>query len=247
MNYFTTDTDLTAVADAIRQKGGTTAPLTYPNGFVSAIQNIPTGGGGDINAIIDSSISGHYENATVTHIGDGKFRNCVNLESVSFPNVTSIGGANVFYNCTSLRSISFPKLGPVVKGYAFQNCSALEMVVLPMGNDFEMSVFERCSSLHTVDAIAGILRANSFAYTALSTLIIRKNNGVSNLAQLNAFANSPFASGGTGGTLYVPQALIASYQAATNWSTILGYATNSIAAIEGSIYETQYADGTPIT
>lgn len=36
-DYLTNDTDLQAVADAIRDKGGTSAPLTYPDGFVSAI------------------------------------------------------------------------------------------------------------------------------------------------------------------------------------------------------------------
>lgn len=36
-DYLTNDTDLKAVADAIRDKGGTSAPLTYPDGFVSAI------------------------------------------------------------------------------------------------------------------------------------------------------------------------------------------------------------------
>ena len=35
--------DLTAVADAIRAKGGTAAQLVYPSGFVSAIQDIQTG------------------------------------------------------------------------------------------------------------------------------------------------------------------------------------------------------------
>lgn len=43
--YITTDTELTSVADAIRAKGGTSAALTYPAGFVSAIEAIPTGGG----------------------------------------------------------------------------------------------------------------------------------------------------------------------------------------------------------
>ena len=40
------DSSLTAVANAIRTKGGTSAQLEFPAGFVSAIQNIPTGGGG---------------------------------------------------------------------------------------------------------------------------------------------------------------------------------------------------------
>lgn len=44
MSRCMTDTDnLTAVADAIRTKGGTSAQLVYPAGFVSAIQAIQTG------------------------------------------------------------------------------------------------------------------------------------------------------------------------------------------------------------
>lgn len=36
-DYLTNDADLKAVADAIRDKGGTSVPLTYPDGFVAAI------------------------------------------------------------------------------------------------------------------------------------------------------------------------------------------------------------------
>ena len=42
-DYLTTDTELTSVADAIRTKGGTSASLVYPTGFVSAINAISTG------------------------------------------------------------------------------------------------------------------------------------------------------------------------------------------------------------
>ena len=41
----TNTTDLTKVAAAIREKGGTSDPLVYPDGFVTAIGNIQTGGG----------------------------------------------------------------------------------------------------------------------------------------------------------------------------------------------------------
>ena len=40
------DTDLTAVANAIRTKGGISAQIAFPAGFVDAIGAIPTGGGG---------------------------------------------------------------------------------------------------------------------------------------------------------------------------------------------------------
>lgn len=41
--YLTNTTDLTKVASAIREKGGTTDSLVYPDGFVTAIQAIQTG------------------------------------------------------------------------------------------------------------------------------------------------------------------------------------------------------------
>ena len=45
-DYKVTDTELTSIANAIRAKGGTQAQLEFPAGFVSAVQAIPTGGGG---------------------------------------------------------------------------------------------------------------------------------------------------------------------------------------------------------
>lgn len=45
MKYTVDGTDLTSVANAIRTKGGTSAGLSFPTEFVSAIGDIPTGGG----------------------------------------------------------------------------------------------------------------------------------------------------------------------------------------------------------
>lgn len=54
-DYLTTDTELTAVADAIRAKGGTSAALEWPDGYVDAIDAIETGGGG--SSIDTASVS----------------------------------------------------------------------------------------------------------------------------------------------------------------------------------------------
>lgn len=44
------DENLTDIANAIRTKGGTSSPLAFPSDFVSAVNAIPTGGGGgDVN------------------------------------------------------------------------------------------------------------------------------------------------------------------------------------------------------
>ena len=56
-DYLTTDTELTSVANAIRTKGGTSASLVYPAGFVSAIEAIPTGGNLQAKTNINPSTS----------------------------------------------------------------------------------------------------------------------------------------------------------------------------------------------
>lgn len=49
-DYLVRDTSLTAVADAIRERGGTTAPLSFPAGMASAIRGIQNGGG-DLSSV----------------------------------------------------------------------------------------------------------------------------------------------------------------------------------------------------
>ena len=57
--YLTNTTDLTKVASAIREKGGTSDFLVYPDGFVTAIGNIQTGGGtsGSQTGVVGTSAS----------------------------------------------------------------------------------------------------------------------------------------------------------------------------------------------
>lgn len=242
------DADLTSVANAIRTKGGTSGQLAFPAGFVSAVEAIETGGGGgEIDPLVDNTIQS-YESSAVTSIGNYKFQSCTHLTSVVCPDVTSIG-ANSFDGCTVLATVSMKKLSSIRSGgqYAFRNCIALENIAFPLLNEVTANTFNGCSALERVDVKGAYVRASAFANCTNLTVLILRNSATSSLANINAFSGTPFASGGAGGTLYVPQSLISSYQSATNWSTILGYANNSIQAIEGSEYENSYADGTPIT
>ena len=77
--YLTNTTDLTKVASAIREKGGTSDSLVYPGGFVTAIQDIQTGterqiivtvkSGATVTATKGSlSVSGTSVNGTCTLI-----------------------------------------------------------------------------------------------------------------------------------------------------------------------------------
>ena len=111
--YLTNTTDLTKVASAIRAKGGTSDPLVYPDGFVTAIQAIETGGGGGsdelVNSLIDRTISGAYVNNTVTIIGRYGLSNCTKLTSVVLPAV-QITNANAMLGCSSLTKADFSNL-----------------------------------------------------------------------------------------------------------------------------------------
>ena len=270
------DASLATIADAIRTKGGTSASLAFPDGFVSAVEAIPTGGAetswlafftGDLSLSSDQivysgpSVSGKSLNGQknvktisfpyVKTLRDGnsyyRFANMTNLEKFEAPLAEYVDDY-MLYNCVNLRIVNFQSLLDSANGLLEK--TNVEVVVLPSIKTVYARAFRDVTSLRVFDGLilTGFTNQNNFNGCAnFDTLIIRKSDGVASLANINNFTGTPFASGGSGGTLYVPSALIASYQSATNWSTILGYANNQILSIEGSIYETQYADGTPIT
>ena len=60
------DADLASIANAIRTKGGTSAQLAFPIGFVQAIGNIQTGGGGVEMESGTFTLSGNIQNKTVS-------------------------------------------------------------------------------------------------------------------------------------------------------------------------------------
>jgi hypothetical protein len=125
------------------------------------------------------------------------------------------------------------------------SCSVKKLVAPKVGIIYTSGV-SRCSKLTAVDIMGTEIQQSAFIVCSALNVIVLRNTSPCALGNITALNNTPFGSSGSGGTLYVPQALIASYQEATNWSVILGYDNNNIQAIEGSIYETQYVDGTPI-
>lgn len=57
---FVDDTSLTAIAEAIRTKGGTTDQLVFPTEFISAIEAIEAGGGFDFGGTAIEFASGSF-------------------------------------------------------------------------------------------------------------------------------------------------------------------------------------------
>lgn len=204
-----------------------------------------------------SSIATMDATGTKTLLTEGKY--CEDDIEVVYVKPSGGGGLDLSSITTlqeGLRGQTLPEkvfLGSLTTAntnYSLADLVQCKILVLPVISSWGQFIFADNHSLETIDLgsncpdLKGWFFSSSREY--FNKLILRKPSVVA-VQNINTFNDTPFASGKSGGTLYVPSALISSYQSATNWSTILGYPNNSIAAIEGSIYETAYADGTPIT
>ena len=268
------DACCTAEANAIRAKTGGSSQLAYDwansEGFADAIAAIPTGitpsgtkqisitqngttiedvaayasaeisvsvpsdGNAIARQILNGTIIEYIDDTITTFRTRFAISSCPNLERVICHNVT--GSFNsAFQSSPKLKAVAFPKC--TFGGYKFQGNYTLETIDIGTTTVLSTNFFNNCRKL--------------------TTLVLRQTSLVA-LADLLVFINTPFQNNGyggvVGGTIYIPKALYdhlgdgtsSDYKAATNWSTVDGYGTITWAKIEGSIYETQYADGTPI-
>lgn len=130
--YLTNTADLTAVADAIRAKTGSAEQLVYPDGFVSAINAIETGGGGGsdelVNSLIDRTISGAYVNNTVTAIGVYGLAGCTKLTSVVLPAVLRTEG-NAMTGCSALTKADFSNLQTIRYSTFYANNKLVTLII----------------------------------------------------------------------------------------------------------------------
>ena len=179
---------------------------------------------------------------------------CTDLTSVSMPDVIyMMGSKSQFQNCTSLVSVSLPSLTTSYYNWTnggssmFEGCTSLTTVNMRKVDRLSNAMFRSCTSLELLefDQLTNIDQLTFRYCTNLTTLILRSTSVVV-LGSVNSFWDTPFKQGGTGGTIYVPSALISEYQSAAQWSTLHGYGTVTWVAIEGSQYENYHADGTPV-
>lgn len=142
-----------------------------------------------------------------------------------------------FYGSSNLAAVNLPALKTVAMN-AFRG-TGLQQLVLPLLKEVSTSMCWGCASLALVDfGVATEINGSAFRECSnLSVVILRNPNAVVSLANTLGFSGTPFYTDGTGGTLYVPQALVETYKTAANWSALYTAGTCNIAAIEGSEYE----------
>lgn len=196
----------------------------------------------------------------VLSIEANAFRDCSGLSSIDFPEVTRIGPASssnsdiyAFGGCSSLERVYFPKLltiyGRYTLGY-MGSASHHVTIVLPKLTAMGSSALRNCvwAAIDLGPDLAQISDAAIMPGQNFNNiLILRRSSSIVsayNANSINGLNNKT--------TVYIPEALYdhlgdggsLDYKAATNWSAKAS--TVTWAQIEGSIYETQYADGTPI-
>ena len=129
-----------------------------------------------MDGLIERSISGSFNDDKVTKIKVHAFSYCTNLESVSFPSATSIGGS-AFYS-SGLKAITedtFPLVTSIGlhTGNIFQN-SALETVNWPSFTSlYSSDLFRDCKFLRSVNfsSFANTSSNNSSMFRNCTSLI----------------------------------------------------------------------------
>ena len=202
------------LGDAIREVTGDST-LRTPKEMIAKVKEF-SGGGGDLDALIDGSITEVVSNATVIRAYGLYYSN---LTKGYFPNVIHIKDKGMS-NCEKVTELFLPNCTTIFS-CGLQACRKLTKLILPSVSITSKNSFNYCDSLAILDFHKDvIIGSGSFGNnSALKALILRFED-TSILSGASEFSFSPIASGT--GYIYVPRALVDSYKTATNWTT---YAT----------------------
>lgn len=165
----------------------------------------------------------------VTYIGSSAFRGCESMTGISGNGAITTLGYSAFYgNVGHLSQLKYARFPNMV----------ISSLLTVFGSSTETNA---CQQLKLADiGSTAAIGADAFRRCyKLQTLIIRKSDAICTLANSTAFDQTPIYNGygGVDGTIYVPSALVSTYQTATNWANVYAQGHVTFAAIEGSEYE----------
>lgn len=172
--------------------------VTAHNAAGEPITGTMAGGGGnseeEVAALLGNTMT-ELNNSIVTSLRTRACQGATKLVRVNLPSVTTIGS------------------------YGFYQCSGMETVTLPKLTSVSTQTFYSCTKLQHADCgLLGNIPAQTFnACSALTELILRKTSAICTLSNVNAINNTPIGKGT--GYVYVPAALVDSYQANSTWAT----------------------------
>ena len=219
-----------AIRTAINNKGGTLTTTDTFASYPSAIDSLPSGGGGSLKTLLDATKSCYYlfYNYKGTSVNDlisyndtenvnnmkSMLSGCINLTiepQINTSNVTDM--SYMFKNCKKITSISQLDSSKVTNMTGmFQLCSKLKSIKLDTRNVTNMtSMCEYCYELETIDITHMNLVSNSrsenfaLACYSLTKLIIRNMTTIPKLSS-SVFSGCYHFTGEVNST-YNPQGL----------------------------------------
>ena len=93
-----------------------------------------------------------YNGLPVTAIGDGAFRDCTSLISITIPDSVTQIGAYAFDTCSSLTSITIPDSVTSIGSNAFFQCAVLSNITIPDSvTSIGQYAFRGCSGLNKIN------------------------------------------------------------------------------------------------
>lgn len=211
----------TNIASAIRSKAGVSSTYT-PSEMPQAIEDIPSGGGGDdsLDQLVARTIT--TASGSATNIGVYAFAECRSLTTVIFTEAETVDGG-AFTSCVSLHNISLPNVKTVYAS-AFAFCSTISEINFPKVVSIFTSAFWNCKNITTV-YLRDVKNISATAFARCNNLLslYLMGSSVPVLSNTNAFSSTPISNyttstGGVYGSIFVPASLYSSYLTATNWS-----------------------------
>ena len=206
-----TGTGVTKIANAFCQKCGGLSSVTVPS-TVTEIGN---------NFCAETGIAEFTIPSTVTKIGEYLLKGTP-ITSITMPNTITSLGSDCFNSCSNLRQVTYN--APTTNlPQAF--CTSTNSLALVDLNSSVSNIKAYCMS-------------RGSASTDLLEVVLRKTDGIVTVANKigNTGYNAAFRNR-RNIKIYVPSALIASYQANANWAAGITAGYLTIVALEGSQYE----------
>ena len=237
VKVITNRSDLVAIADAVRNKTGSTEEMTL-GGIADEISEIKTEpnlqdktviptitsktisadeGYNGLGEVIVNGMRYDYTNKYATSIYASTFTNCKVLKTVNFTKAKTIGNY-AFQSCTNLTSVYFSQ-ATTIGTSAFANCS-LYYADFPLVSTISKAAFEGNMKLAEIELpCCNTIKAAAFSGCRALELLHLLGSSVCTLENSNAFTGTAIGSNEyDGGVIHVPASLLASYKTATNWT-----------------------------
>lgn len=179
--YRVNNSDLTAVADAIREKSGTSDPMSFPAGFVEAIAGISAGGGEIVPLTVTENgtytppegADGYSPVEVMVAPEAGDIDKMIDRSITEITSGVTYIGSSAFAGCKYLKRCTLTKaeggLGTDGHGSAFSGCGQLIEVIIPNLKTVASNMFFQCYKLEAVN-FPKVTSIDSNAFSACTAL-----------------------------------------------------------------------------